>query len=108
MLYVPKFALPSWWNAKDSGFGKQHKFYTEVDANKRAFRYFNKYENDYWKSNNWSFENYPISIDDKYNKAQSDGPWDTGLTRFKWYDVFVPFDFLGIAGYEIYTLSKYF
>ncbi len=107
LLYVPKFALPSWWNAKDSGFGKQHNFYTEVDANKRAFRYFNKYENDYWKSNNWNFENYPISIDDKYNKAQSDGPWDTGLTRFKWYDVFVPFDFLGIAGYEIYTLSNY-
>lgn len=114
LLYLHKFALPSLWNAGDTSFGKNPDFYTEVDANKRAFRYFSKNvdgfttnDNGTWRSK-WDFRNFPISFDEKTNNAQSgmEGPWDTGLTRFKWYDVFVPFDVLGIVQYNVYTLTK--
>ena len=112
-LYIPRFGLPSFWEA----LGDETTDYpVEVDANKRAFKYFSKYidgfttydaEIDYWKSY-WDFENDPISTDGSRNNARSGmSSWKEGLLRFKWYD-FLANDPFGLINHNIvYQLMKY-
>ncbi len=105
-LYIPSFGLPSLWNASAD---KRLDYPVEVDANKRAFKYFSKYNLDLttydakinkWSSD-WSFENYPISSDYNLNNATSGmASWKEGLLRFKWYD-FLSNDPFGFFNHNI-------
>ena len=112
-LYIPRFGLPSFWDAMGD---KTLDYPVEVDANKRAFKYFSKYiegfttydtENDYWDSK-WDFRNAPISSDGSRNNARSGmSSWKEGLLRFKWYDL-IANDPFGLINHNIvYQLMKY-
>ena len=112
-LYIPRFGLPSFWDAMGD---KTLDYPVEVDANKRAFKYFSKYiegfttydtENDYWDSK-WDFRNDPISSDGSRNNARSGmSSWKEGLLRFQWYDFFAN-DPFGLINHNIvYQLMKY-
>ena len=104
--------MPSLWNSMGD---KALDYPTEIDANKRAFRYFSKYVDDFtyfedgkWKSK-WVFRNNPISADSNLNNVNSvmTSSWKTGLMRLKWYDLFTPIDLLGIMNNVINQINSY-
>ena len=102
-LYLQRYGIPS---AFSSGpFKENHNYHpAEQDANARALRYFNEYEDDFLANNGWVFNSNPII---GYNQALSfDDPKNQsalGYARLRpaWHDWILGPNY--ISGLAIHT-----
>lgn len=94
--YLSRYGIPSGLNCMGH---KKHKYHpAEQDANIRAFKYFNKYIDNY---TGWKFGVNPIGGYDNsqpYDDSQNQAVLNNGLLRPAWYNYIFPGEIL-ITGF---------
>jgi RHS repeat-associated protein len=88
IVYLSRYGIPSGLNCMGH---KNHNYHpAEQDANIRAFKYFNKYIDNY---TGWKFGVNPIGGYDNslpYDDSQNQAVLNNGLLRPAWYDYILP------------------
>ena len=88
IFYLPKFAVPSLIDA--AGDGNHKLYFTEQDANSRAFTYFNEHIKNYNKNGtDWKRFNNPIDGYDwskPYDDLSNQKALSKNISHFKFYD----------------------
>jgi hypothetical protein len=109
IFYIGKYAIPSLISS--AGGGNHDLFYTEQDANSRAFTYFNKnVENYNTNGTDWKRFSNPIigyNWNRPFNDVTNQLALSSNITRLKWYDfVLLPTTGVFISGVTNYFLNK--